>query len=213
LFFAADGFKCLETIPCAGTGRVYVYALLEGASLDGITTAEYSVQIGPDARSDPGWEFEEEFVPESSVLGQGAFHPYDRDTHQNPLVLGRGVNVGFPACMRGDGRRVLLETVEAVHAQCDSRPLQLLVVKHDYASNPFFQCPLFTLCDGPVFTKVCLGTNLHTCPNGAWPHPLNAVCSTSGRAIINPEPGQAAPCPSVAVATTRWGAMKQMYRK
>jgi hypothetical protein len=95
--------------------------------------------------------------------------------------------------------------VEVRNTQCTPGPLPLLVVSHDRDSNQRFLCPLFTLCDGPTYTKVCLGSNVKPCG-------IDALCSSSGGAIINPAPGQTAPCPGVAVDQATWSAVKTLYR-
>jgi hypothetical protein len=210
LFFDPSGSKCVESIPCAGFGTLYIVALLEGASLDGITGAEYGVQIGPDLAADPGWTFTEDFTPEASAVLGKAFYPLDIDTHQVPFVPGRGVNIAFPECVRGQGKRLVLEEVAVANTACSTDPLPLRVVRHDYFSHRSFLCPLFTLCDAPSFTKVCLGDDLHGCLNPTWGNA--ATCSTSGAAIINPRPGQSAPCPRVAVEPSSWSSMKSLYR-
>ena len=193
LFFDPGGQKCADAIPCTGFGQLYVYAMLEGASRDGITGAEYSIQIGPDAHSDPGWVFHEEFPEDAVALGK-AFFPLDIDTHQFPYNPGRGVNIAFPTCQRGEGQMVLLETATVANNSCSTAPLPLLVVLHDNPSNGYFACLLFTLCDSPTYTKLCLGRS-------------------SGQAVINPGPGQTAPCPGVAVTPVTWSAVKEMFRR
>jgi hypothetical protein len=210
LFFDPSGSKCVQSIPCTGFGKLYVVAMLEGASIEGITGAEYSIRIGPDRGADAGWTFAEDFTEEASVVLGKAFYPTDIDTHQDPFVPGRGVNIAFSECVRGEGGRVLLEEVAVANSACSTDPLPLRVVKHDYFSHRNFLCPLFTLCDAPSFTKVCLGSDLHSCPNLPWVG--DATCSTSGGAIINPRPGESAPCPKVAVEPRSWSSMKQLYR-
>jgi hypothetical protein len=191
LFFDPSGRKCAEAIPCAGFGKLYVYALLEGASAHGLTGAEYSINIGSNGGPDRGWTFAETFPADAIVLGR-AFDPPDVNDVIQPQYRRRGVNVAFAECQRGTGQRVLLETVDVANSGCSQGPLPLLSVLHDNPKNERFRCLLFTLCDAPSYTKLCLGVS-------------------SGGAIINPQPGQSAPCPGVAVEPQTWSGIKAMY--
>lgn len=91
---------------------------------------------------------------------------------------------------------------------------------HDRPSNPYIQCPSFTLCDAPVYTQVCLGSKLTLCPNPEPPFPNNATCSTSGRTWINPPAGfycclSCIPVPAdctIAVEAKAWSGVKGLYR-
>ena len=105
---------------------------------------------------------------------------------------------------------MLIETVDILNLDCENTAeLVLKVVKHDIPSNQFFQCPLFTLCDAPVYTKVCLGSNITTCRNPEPPFPNNATCSSSGTAFVNPAPGHNC---TVAVTNQAWSTVKGLYR-
>lgn len=208
LFFDDRGYSCDMQIPCGCKGRLYVFGLLQGASQTGITGAEYKIRTGRDSNPDPGWVFIETFDPTAVVLG-AAMNPVDPYYH--------GVNVAWPACQQGDGYKVLIETVELWNVGCAGE-LDLLVVKHDQASNEFFQCPYFVLCDAPVYTKVCLGYTT-TCPNPNPPYPDNATCSTSGEAWVNdPYRKCCLSCPEVPADCTvdvtpeTWSAVKGLYR-
>lgn len=214
LVFDPDASTCQATVPCRCTATLYVYGLLAGASANGFIVAEYKVATGPDSNADPGWLFAESFDPGAIVIGAGAFTPAD--------PLPRGVDVAWPTCQQGDGYKVLIETVRvtAVDCQLSIDELQLHVVKHDSPSNQFFQCPLFALCDAPVYTKVCLGSNLTACPNPEPPHANDATCSTSGLAWLNPIPTRLCTttpgpididCPVAALPET-WSGVKGLYR-
>jgi len=200
MFFDTGAALCQAAVPCGSPVTMYVYGLLQGASITGITGAEYKIQIGTNNNPDPGWFFGESFDPAATVVGSGAMTPVD-----NGL---RGVNVAWPTCQMGDGTKVLIETVMILN-MCDPAELALKVVKHDAATNQFFQCPLFALCDEPVFTKVCLGSNLALCRNPEPPNPNNATCSTSGQAYLNPGPTRNC---TVGVETTSWSSVKGLYQ-
>jgi hypothetical protein len=201
LSFDEAGALCQGSV-CSGPTTIYVHALLQGASGIGITGAEYSVQIGPDGLpDDPSWQFFENFPPGVTALGR-AFTPVDGD---NSGV--RGVNLAFPGCQTGDGTKVLLSTVQVL-GDCAAATLPLKVVKHTIPPNNQFQCPLFTLCDSPTFTKVCLGSNVVVCRNPDPPFPMNAFCSTSGEGFLNPAPGFNC---TVGVQPSTWSTVKSLY--
>jgi len=190
LFFDADATQCHRSIACNSTARLYVYALLQGASAGGVTGLEYKVNIGVNGSSDPGWTFfNEQFAVDIVSIGS-AFNPQDPTNYfGNP----RGVNAAWPTCQTGDSYKVLVETVDIANVGCSTSELILHVAVHDRPSNQAFNCPLFTLCDGPVYTKYCLGTG-----------------SSNGVAYINPSVGRG-PC-TVSVAVDTWGHVKAMYR-
>jgi len=201
LFFDQNAALCQGAVPCGPPVRVWVYGLLQGATQNGITGAEYKVQVGNDNNPDPGFLFNETFDPSATVIG-GAFNPPDNAT--------RGVNIAWPACQVGDGTKVLIETVDILNLDCSNTgEVRLTVVKHDFPSNQFFQCPVFTMCDAPVYTKVCLGSNITTCRNPEPPFPNNATCSSSGTAFVNPAPGHNC---TVAVTNQAWSTVKGLYR-
>src|SRR5215813_4093132 len=79
LFFDPSGRKCADAIPCSGSGTLYIYAILEGASARGITGAEYSINIGSDGGADRGWTFNESFPGDAVAIGR-AFDPPDLST-------------------------------------------------------------------------------------------------------------------------------------
>lgn len=201
LFFGPSAATCQQILPCGQTSVIYVYALLEGASLPGINGAEYKVQIGVDDLPDPGWIFVETFDPLAVVVG-GAFTPED-----GAATL-RGVGVLWPTCQMGDGAKVLLETVLVFNTQnCDTNvELPLEVVAHDTPSNDLLRCPNFILCNPPTYSRVCLGSNVVECPNPG-PLGINAFCSTSGEAFLN----GARDC-TVAIQPKSWTAVKELYR-
>lgn len=188
--------------------RMYVYGMLLGASGPGLTGAEYSIEFTP-VNLRGNFLFTETYVPGALVLGAGAIPP---------VKQARGVNIAFASCQTGDASRVLLETIDVLRLDFGlPQEISLKVVKHDRPSSQFFQCPLFTVCDAPVYTKVCVGSNLTTCPNPEPPFPNNATCSTSGQAWINGrqcclscEPGPVN-C-TVAAAPTAWSRVKALYR-
>jgi hypothetical protein len=174
--------------------RFYVCALLMGASESGITGAEYKLQFGSGG-PDTGWMIQETAVPDATVMIGRAL---------DLSGVSSGVDLAWPTCQTGDGHLVVLEVYDAYYLDCQSaRRYDLQVVKHDHASNQYFQCPLLVLCDAPVYTKVCVGT-VRVCQNPEPPFANNAMCSTGQQAWINY-------CP-IAVEPTSWSAVKSIYR-
>lgn len=212
---------------------IKVYGLLKGASAGGLTGAEYAASFGPDGAADPGYFFLEIPNPAAGVVIGQAFFPPD----PVPAALPRGQNIGFAACMDGAGTgRVLLSTVIAFYTTpCNSTTLppeiHLGTRGHFDPANPLFRCPLFTLCDAPAYTKVCLGDDITLCPApiipgcgnpGRPPCPVIAQCSTSGHFAINdplspgvghckPGPGKTAASDALATPET-WSNVKALYR-
>jgi hypothetical protein len=209
IFFEPN--RCSTVIPCGEVGTMYVYAALAGATAKGITGVEYSVRIGMDGAADPGWTFEEEWVPGAVVVGSGAFNPVDIYAIQPRLYRHRGINVAWGSCQTGQDGLVLIETVTVTNTGCSSSELRLLVWSHDYPASQFFLCPLATLCD-PPFTKVCLGDNVTPCGNLDFPSGWPSQCSTSSEAVINPEPNSQSACRITAVNQVSWSGVKSLYR-
>jgi len=65
--------------------------------------------------------------------------------------------------------------------------------------------------DAPVYTKVCIGSNMATCRNPEPPFANNATCSTGGRTYLNTGPTHPDPCRDAVKATT-WSKVKSLYR-
>lgn len=187
-----------------------VYANLQGASAGGITGAEFGVRIGPDRMPDPGYLLVE--MPNSSArisIGS-AFTPPDADT--------RGLNLAWTTCQSGNDGRVLLETIMVIPTvpcgpNVSPPTLSLRVGQHWWPSHRFMRCPLFTLCDAPAFTKVCLGTDEHWCDLQVPPFTPYARCSSSGSFVINGKggPGRCGKGKPEADVMT-WGGVKALYR-
>jgi hypothetical protein len=205
---------CQGFIPCNATRELYVYAVLEGATAGGFTGVEYSLQLGVDGNSDPGWVFHETFAPNTVALGSGGFCPPDQLAITPRRNIGRGINVAWAECQTGDNGMVLIETVEVTNTGCSDAQLVLRVGSHDVPRNTFYRCPLASLCDGPLYTKVCLGENVFGCENPDRENGQPTLCSTSGGAIINPAsaPGVRSPCLVTAIAPATWGHVKDLYR-
>ncbi|MFQ5601177.1 MAG: hypothetical protein ACE5G2_11580, partial [Candidatus Krumholzibacteriia bacterium] len=104
-----------------------------------------------------------------------------------------GVNIAFQTCQTGP--RVQLFTFTVVEV-VPANDIWLTVRQHYDPANYLFACPLFTLCDAPAFTKVCVG----------------APDSDHWRAVINPSIGVTGDCIPVPVSESTWSEIKAIYR-
>jgi hypothetical protein len=202
-----------------------VYANLMGASAGGITGVEFSVNYGADGGADPGWQvvFENFFVSNPTNFLGTAWAPIDPGL--------RGLNLSWNVCQTGaedgvDDGRVLLEQIIIIPTggcgpSIKPPGLTVQVGQHSAPGNVLFRCPLFTLCDGPVFTKVCLGTNIVSCQTQVPPFPNASLCSTSGEFAFQPQhKGTCANPPKAGVDgyahqienDKTWSNVKSLYR-
>ncbi len=189
-----------------------VYANLSGASAGGITGVEFGVRLGADRYPDPGYILLE--IPTStSILRLGsAFTPPDADR--------RGMNLVWSACQSGTNGRVYLGRVLVLPtAPCGPSvmppELEMTVGQHWWPSNRYLRCPLFTLCDAPAYTKVCLGNNYAPCDLEVPPFSRVAHCSSSGTFVINGSHGIGrckSSKPEVDVAPQTWSQVKSLFR-
>ena len=186
-----------------------VYAQLRGASAAGITGAEYGVQIGEDRYPDHGWALLEVPTGTATIAVGSAFTPPDA----NP----RGINFAWSDCQTGSDGRVLLETIVVIPTMPCGRDmipptLKLRVGQHSRPSNNFWRCPLFTLCDAPAYTKVCLGNDIGPCALQVPPFSDFATCSTSGSFVLNGKGGPGRCGKGKPETSETWGGVKALYR-
>ena len=84
-------------------------------------------------------------------------------------------------------------------------PCDLIVKRKSPPSNPTVSdCPLVTICDIPVFTKVCLSVQGSALPGGS-PEPQHFVSK-----VNNPSCGAA--CGFVGVEQQTWTGVKALFR-
>lgn len=136
-YASMDATQCVLTVPAATPGTFYVLAELAGAATNGISGAEFQLTGLPS-----NWA--------AAVTPNPAAH----FTLGSPLD-GEGAQIAFPAC-RPQGP-VLLYTIVVQHTG-DTGTYDLVVTRREHPSNPNFECAFVTLCDAPVFTKVCVST-------------------------------------------------------
>ncbi|MFQ5599713.1 MAG: hypothetical protein ACE5G2_04075 [Candidatus Krumholzibacteriia bacterium] len=135
-----------------------------GIATGGITGAEFRVEGAPS-----GWFFFPTANPESSI----AFGD----------LLGFGTNIAFPSCQSTPS--VNLYTVIVIRVSAVNDRL-LSVLPLQVFGCPDLCCVLLTVCDAPIFTKICV---------------------VGGEALIN---GTGDPC-TVAVEQTTWSTLKSLY--
>lgn len=134
-------------IPQGESRRIFVVATTGDATADGFTGAEFRIEVSnPD-----GYFFVYHPPLEAIVIGS----PFDLepDNPWNPA----GVNVAFGECQTITGTapdRVPLGSITVLNN--GGGPTLLLVKARDEPTHPLFSCPLFTLCDPPVFSKSCM---------------------------------------------------------
>jgi len=121
-------------------------------------------------------------------------HDFEAGTILNPAASGAsnialgnpmtgGCNIAFPGCQVGVS--INLYAVQVVFLQATNITASMAVEAHTTPSNVNFACSLVNLCDGPVFTAVCL---------------------PGGSAFVN---GQG-DC-TVAVDDVTWGEVKNLF--
>lgn len=114
-----------------------------------------------------------------------------------------GASMAFPSCQAGP--RVRLLTFVLIE-RVPTSDVTLHIVERNPPTNPYFCCPLITLCDGVAFTKVCANDGEST----TFP-----LVYYTPQSIINPsgaprcKPLSAAP---LALYPVSWSAVKGLYR-
>lgn len=137
------------TQPCASVApytakTFYVIAKLDGAMSGGLTGAEFRIEFG----NPTGW-LASYTAPSTANIVSG--DPIDTDPDPN---AGGGINLAFPSCETPLSGMVNLGTLSVFNVS--GTPTSLQVKRHSSPSNTTFTCPLFVLCDDPVFSKLCM---------------------------------------------------------
>jgi hypothetical protein len=141
---AAGTQPCSQIPPWSGK-TLYVVASLAGASASGVTGAEFRVEV----TNPSGWFVSYAAPNGSTPLG----NPMDIEP-ANPDD-GSGLTIAFSDCRVPDAAgKVTLGTIAIYNAGASST--LLLVKRHSTPSNASYPCPLFVLCDAPVYSKVCM---------------------------------------------------------
>jgi len=135
LFADPNGASCSITAPSLSPFLYYVLARL--GPLNGITGAEFRVD-----GVDPAWFTTASPAPGSCDPGC-------------PNFVGDGGPLAFPGCAAPGSGYVLLVTLQSFAvAPVPARTLRIDAAR--FPSNPAFACPQVSLCDAPVFTRMCV---------------------------------------------------------
>ena len=196
VYWDPTGAACSTQVAPFAAGTMYVLAVLEGAAAGGITGGECRVE-----------GFPAEWFP-SVLRPLNAPCPSACDFCVPADLFGVGAINVFPTCCTGDNCVVPLFVVNYFVTSVVSNR-QVVVRALTTPTNPSFPCPAFWLCDAPVYTKVCLGSNLTVCRNPEPPLAMDATCSTSGEAFLNPIPTRNC---TVAVQDASWSTIKGLYQ-
>jgi len=186
------GTRCCFSTHADGSERMYVYAVTGGASAAGISGAEFRVAVGPPAA---GATFL--WIP-TSDLSVSLGNPVDNG-------MGGGASLLFDQCQTQTGLAGDKVKLGEIYARDLTTEHKLVVRTSDTLTNRQFACPSVTLCDGPVFTPVCLtlkkgDSALHSEEPAAFVSAVNSP-SCSGTS-----------CGFVAAEAQSWTAMKGLYR-
>jgi hypothetical protein len=169
LYFDPEGQNVCGDVPLGTAATFYIVAKTAGPTECGITGAELRVANFP-----TGW-FSNVIPPANSI------------TLGDPLSSA-GANVAFTSCQAGSPGFVTLYTLSTFPTTLVSNHV-IEITARNPSLNPYFQCPLVTLCDQPVYTIVCVqGTG----------------------ALLNPPPGQACNTP-ISVEARTWSSVKHLY--
>lgn len=169
VFFDDAGTQCTGSILPGTPGTIYVMAKLGAVARPGITGAEFQFTGIPDS-----WDIHP--VPNPEMLSWG-----------DPFA--NGTNLAWSDCQAPESDTVLMYRVLVLASDVET-DLEFKLEAKSRPSNPNFACPLVTLCDAPIYTKVCVES---------FPCFVNA---TSQKACSVP----------VAVEYKTWAGVKQVFR-
>lgn len=167
VYFDSQAQICDATIPIFTQDTWYVCARLYGdAGEDGMTAAEFRIIGFPS-----GWLVSQ--VPSPVVPNVALGDPF-----------GSGAQIAYTTCQPGP---VVVLYTFTVFAMSSVSEVRLTTRAHEHPSAPHFDCPALTLCDAPVYGRICV-EGLSACINAA---------ST---------------CCVLPVAPAQWTGMKALYR-
>ncbi len=192
VFGDAAGTDCCVTLNKSGNGKLSVYMVTGGASAAGITGAEYKVTVEPPA---PDAFIHWTPAPAANV---SVGHPVDNGS-------GGGNFVSFKSCQTStglSGDKVFLGSLHVINLTGEHK---LVVRAHDAPINPAFNCPSVLLCDGPVFTQVCL-TLKEGDPALSGEEPAAFVSA------VNSPDCAGTSCGFVATEEKTWTSVKGLFR-
>ena len=168
IYFDDRASKCSDTFSVGQSRTLWVMLLPEGDTRGGITGAEFRIV----ATGASGYSFSSEtaVLPNGFAIGS---------------ALGDGINVVSSGCVSRTPVPILKLTVLNLSGAQDAT---LEIAERIPPTHRDFPCPLVTLCDNPIFTKVCI---------------------TPDRAVLNPSGGLRC---GISSEQSDWGRVKELYR-
>ncbi|UCE02078.1 MAG: hypothetical protein JSW67_12575 [Candidatus Latescibacterota bacterium] len=166
IYFDDRAGEC-ETTASPGQARTaYVVFTPDGDTRGGVTGASFRITV----ENGDGFLFHSEVSIPPIQVGD---------------ALGPGTVVAGGECLTGLTVPIMRFQAQALGGGTD---VILRIEAHEDPKVSGLPCPLMTLCDGPIYTKICVQT---------------------GRAVINPSGAVA--CGSSSESTD-WGRVKALYR-
>lgn len=151
VFADAAGTNPCTTVPAFVPTTLYVLATLGGQSSAGITGAEFRIEFSNMAGGPiVSWTAN----PAANLAVGDPIDLTPGEADPNSATDDRGVNVAFAGCQQGP--KVLLGTIQIIALASPVPASDIVIKRREPPSSATFACPLFTMCDDPIFTKVCL---------------------------------------------------------
>jgi len=192
VFGDAAGTDCCVSLNAAGNGKLSVFMVTGGSTSAGITGAEFKISVEPPA-------------PDAVIHWSPA--PSSNVSVGNPVDNGDGGGnlVTFKTCQSQTGLagdKVRLGSLHVINLTGEHK---LVVRKHDAPLNSAFNCPSVLLCDGPVFTQVCLTLkDGDPALGGEEPAAFVSAVNSPGCAGTS--------CGFVSTEETTWTSVKGLFR-
>lgn len=192
VFGDAAGTDCCIQLNGTGNGKLSVFMVTGGATSAGISAAEFKVTIEPPA-------------PDAVVHWSPA--PSSNVSTGNPIDNGDGGGafISFKTCQTQNGLagdKVFLGNLQVINLTGEHR---LVVRPPDSPIRSEFNCPSVLLCDGPVFTQVCL-TLKEGDPALGGEEPAAFVSA------VNSPDCSGTSCGFVATEDKTWTSVKGLFR-
>jgi len=194
IYADAAGTQCCITAPMYTPTTAYVMSTLADSTANGVTGAEFRIEFSPGTAgyvvqwtADPGVD-----VAIGSPIDETPLDPADP----------RGCNLAFNTCRpTTPGAQITWGTLGFVALSATPAELTLRVKQKSPPNNQFHKCPLFVLCDAPVFTAVNM-TLTQDALGGEEPVAFTAYVNRAGCTACGP----------VAVAPVTWSGVKELFR-
>jgi hypothetical protein len=195
IYADAAGTQCCITAAPFTPPTGYVLSTLAGATAAGVTGAEFRIEFNP--APSPSYVVSWTANP---ILAVSLNSPID-DTPADPNDP-KGCNLAFGTCQpTNPGDRIQWGTLSIISLSPTPPALTLKVKQKTPPSNPSHACPLFTLCDAPLFTAVDM-TLTQDALGGEEPVIFTSYINQSGCTACGP----------VAVAPSTWSGVKELFR-